>query len=228
MSFQMNVSAFGDVRSVHVAIMPAYAFPTHTRWTSSDIMTSMLKLRNTSTPPGLTGLRPQDQVIFVDISEEEMTETECDDVESQPESYHSCLNLEHVGAAAFSQESVDRHSRALAVWDEIAGDVSLNVADTNQPILYDGLSPELPGALLPFEVSSMTKPFFIAKLARIYADSCKDFGKHLSQPIDIKRIVSSLESTFSGMIISLIFCPSSLSNYSVYCLTKVHFGGMKL
>jgi hypothetical protein len=31
MSFQMNVVARGDVRSAHVAIMPAYVFPTHTR-----------------------------------------------------------------------------------------------------------------------------------------------------------------------------------------------------
>ena len=68
-----------------------------------------------------------------------MTETDFDDVESRPGSYHSCLNLEDVGAAAFSQESVDRHSRALGVWDEIAGDVSLNVGNTNQQILYDGL-----------------------------------------------------------------------------------------
>jgi hypothetical protein len=153
----------------------------------------MLKLRHTSTPPGLSGPRPQDRVVFVDISEDEMTETDCDDVESQPGSYNSCLNLEDVGATAFSQEAVDNHNRALAVWDEIAGDVSSIDANTDQQTLYDGLSPELPWALLPFEVSSMTKPFFIAKLAHIYADSCKDFGKDLVQPIDIKRIVSSLD-----------------------------------
>jgi hypothetical protein len=81
----------------------------------------------------------------------------------------------------------------LEVWDDIAGDVSSIDVYTDQHTLYHGLSPELPWALLPFEVSSMTKPFFLAKLAQIYADSCKDFGKDLSQPIDIKRIVSSLD-----------------------------------
>ena len=122
-------------------------------------MTFMLKLRNTSTPPGLSGPRPQDQVIFVDISEDEMTETDCDDEESHLGSYHTCLNLEDVGATAFSQESVDRHSRALVVWDEISRVVLLNVGNTVQQILHDGMSPDLPWALLPFEVSSMTKPF---------------------------------------------------------------------
>ena len=192
-SFQMNVNARGKVRSVHVAIMPAYVFPTHTRWSSSDIMTFMLKLRNISIPPGLTGPRSQDQVIFVDISEDELTETDCDDVKSQSDSYHSCLNLEDIGAAAFSQNSVDHHSRALGVWDEIDGDVSLNLDITNQELLYDGLSPELPWALLPFEVSSMTKPFFIAKLANMYTLSCGEFGQDLSKPIDINRIVGSLD-----------------------------------
>jgi len=70
--------------------------------------------------------------------------------------------------------------------------------------------------------------FFIAKLANIYADSCKDFGKDLSKVIDINRIVSSLDDDFLRNDGLFDYLSKFLLELFSLLLRKVHSGGMKL
>jgi hypothetical protein len=72
--FQMTGTHGSQVASVYVAIMPAYVFPTRSRWSTSDIMTLMLSLRQASAPPGLSDKDTGHVIAFVDLSDDESTQ----------------------------------------------------------------------------------------------------------------------------------------------------------
>jgi len=191
-SFQMHAIAGRRCSAVHVAIMPAYVFPTHTRWTSSDIIKLMLRLRKVSAPPGLTDICPHSVLALVDVSDDESSEADFDDSNSQADSFLSGSNADDLGVAAFSEAAMNAHGRAIEVWQSLVQDPSLIIDPDDCHTVYYGLSPELPWTLLTFDFQSLTKPFFLAKLAKIYAVSCAEHGQELSKPIDIRRIVSSV------------------------------------
>ena len=185
--FSMNGTPGSQVVSVYVAIMPAYVFPTRSRWTTSDIMKLMLSLRQASAPPGLTNMGSDHIIAYVDISEDESTTSDDED---------DALQVDHddIGAASFSTQVIDLHVRAMEAWEKLVQDRAQMAFSGDCHLMYVGLSPELPWALLTFDVQHVTKPFAQAKLANIYSVSCQKFKQDLNKPIQIERIVRSVDN----------------------------------